>query len=439
MNDSILKLESTRIGLVLFATLLGGLLSGEWLLSLIVALLAYIGWSLYKLQQFYHWLERGAKASQVPDSDGVWERICYQIQRRNQKSRARKQRMSILLKRMQRIIKGLPYATVVLNGNNEIDWANKYSTQLLGIEAGRDRGQRIDNLVRLPKLHKVLEKGKDREIEIDSPRDYNIKLSLQLLTIHSDLKLLIARDISERVHFSEMRKSFISNASHELRTPLTVISGYLEMLGQSEELPESLVRMVESSEEQSTRMRNIIEDLLALSRLESSDLQEDTLQPIDIAQIVDQLCRDQLTLFDQEKQINREIDGGIQLLGVETEIASLCSNLIHNAIRYNPEGTRVDVRWQRDSSGGACLTVQDYGDGIAEKHLAHLTERFYRVDQGRSRAQGGTGLGLAIVLHIVQRHRGRLEVDSVLGEGSTFSAHFPAQQLYSSVPENSFE
>ncbi len=429
MRESILQLESTRIALVLFVTLLGGLLTDAWLVSLLLALLVYIGWSLYKLQQFYDWLEGGSKASQVPDCDGAWERISYQIQRQQKKSQERKKRMSTLLKRMQRIIKGLPYATVVLNGNSEIDWANRRSTQLLGIEVGRDRGQRIDNLVRVPKLHKALEKGKDREIEIDSPKDQKTKLALQLLTIHTDLKLLIARDISERVHLSEMRKSFISNASHELRTPLTVISGYLEMLGQSDDLPESLSRVVESSEEQSNRMRNIIEDLLALSRLESSELSEDAIQPLDIGEVVEQLCRDQLTLFDQGEQIEKKIDNGIALLGVETEIVSLCSNLINNAIRYNPEGTRIEVSWQRDSGGGACLTVRDHGEGIAERHLAHLTERFYRVDQGRSREQGGTGLGLAIVLHIVQRHGGQLEVESQVGIGSTFRACFPAVQI----------
>ena len=429
MRESILKLESTRIALVLFATLLGGLLTDAWLLSLLFSLLVYIGWSLYKLQQFYDWLEGGSKASQVPDCDGAWERISYQIQRQQKKSKERKQKMSTLLKRMQRIIKGLPYATVVLNGNSEIDWANKRSTQLLGIEVGRDRGQRIDNLVRVPKLHKALEKGKDREIEIDSPRDQKTKLALQLLTIHTDLKLLIARDISERVHLSEVRKSFISNASHELRTPLTVISGYLEMLGQSDDLPESLVRVVESSEEQSNRMRNIIEDLLALSRLESSELAEDAIQPLDLGWLVEQLCRDQQTLFDQGEQIEKNIDGSIALLGAETEIVSLCSNLINNAIRYNPQGTRIEISWQRVPDGGACLTVRDDGDGIADKHLAHLTERFYRVDQGRSREQGGTGLGLAIVLHIVQRHGGMLEVESQVGVGSTFRACFPVSRI----------
>ena len=427
-----IHLEAPRIALILFMALLGGLLSEQWLLSILLSLAGYIGWTLYKLQQLYHWMEKGAKPGRTPDSDGAWERINYQVQRQQKKSKERKQRMSTLLKRFQRIIKGLPYATVVLNGNSEIDWANQRSAQLLGIEMGRDRGQRIDNLVRIPKLHKALEKGKDREIEIDAPGGQQSKLALQLITIHSDLKLLIARDISERVHLNEMRKNFISNASHELRTPLTVISGYLEMLRGSDELPDALRRAVESSDEQSSRMRNIIEDLLTLSRLENSELSEKESQPLNLAKIISRICENQIVLTQQREQIHIRVDSTLQLMGAETEIVSLCTNLIHNALHYNPDGTTIEVEWSLEPSGGGCLVVRDQGEGIAEKHLAHLTERFYRVDQSRSRAEGGTGLGLAIVQHIVQRHGGVLEIESEVGMGSTFSVRFQKEHLLKS-------
>lgn len=213
----------------------------------------------------------------------------------------------------------------MLNGNNEIDWTNKLSGQLLGISMKVDRGQRIDDLIRSSELHKLLTTQSNHEVEIESPKNSAIKLSLRVIVINADLKLLIARDISERAQILDMRKSFISNASHELRTPLTVISGYLEMMQDSHLLPESLSKAVQSSYEQPERMGNIIEDLLTLSRLESTRLTHEASVEINMEKVINHICN------GEDDLMITKISSKALVLGIETEIISPCSNLIFNA------------------------------------------------------------------------------------------------------------
>lgn len=426
-------MEYGRIAILLLLTLLGGMLSGFWLASLCIALIAYIVWILYKLHQLYSWLEKGAKTGFIPDSDGIWERINHQILGIQKKSKKRRKRMVKLLKRSRGIITSLPYATVVLNGRNEIDWANENSGQLLGIYNKKDQGQCVDNLLRIPALNKLLSENKNVEIEIDAPLAGNRKLAVQLIPVGQTFKLLIARDISERIHIQQMRKHFIANASHELSTPLTVIRGYLEIISGDDNLSEHLQIAANTAYEQSARMQSIIEDLLQLSRLEITELNEHNQIVINMPSLLSSICKEEGALTSgQTHKVETDIDQHLKLKGSETEIVSLCNNLIHNAFRHTPPGTLIQVSWQKSSNNEACLIVKDNGPGIPDKHLPHLTERFYQVDQGRSDANSGTGLGLAIVQHILQRHEGELDIQSAYGKGSTFTACFRAHRVVTS-------
>ena len=418
MKPSILFIEKWHIAIVIFVILVGGLLTDAWLISIALSLFGYLVWMYYKIHQFYTWVINGTRQNNVPDSDGIWDKINYQVLQDKNKSNNRKKRMNALLKRSQSILKGFPYAAIVLNQNNEVDWSNSKSSVLLSIVKG-DRGQRINNLIRSPKLYKLLNSNEDgSEVEIESPKDSSIQLLLKIIAIGADSKLLIARDITQRNKTLEMRKSFISNASHELRTPLTVISGYLEMIKKDKSLPKSLSNPINASYEQTERMQNIIEDLLTLSRLESTDDIQDISTSINMEKVINHVCQD----LNQEVIV--EVNTDEVIVGVETEIISLCTNLIQNAIFYTPKGTKIIVRWYTNGSNKLCLDVQDFGRGIPNKHLAHLTERFYRADKGRSKEQGGTGLGLAIVSHIAQRHNAVLTIDSKVGSGSTFKVCF---------------
>ena len=429
MDNSDWGIERWRFLLVLFLAFIGGLITGYWLISLVISLSGYIAWLLYKLNQLHTWLIKGAKPSLLPDSNGIWERITQQIQLIKKKSDKRKNRMSTVLKRLQGIITGLPYATVVLNANNEIDWANGLSKDYLDIDIKKDRGQRIDNLIRLPEVHKLLEKKSSKEIEVSiTSGDLGFKrhLVIQIIPVEGDLKLLIARDISDRINVHKMRKNFIANASHELRTPLTVISGYLEIMQDDEQFPDNLKPAIQSATEQSIRMQRIIADLLMLSRLENSELNSDSSNIIDIPAILNNVSADEISLISNGSHIiEKSIDQTLKVNGSEAELISVCSNLVHNAVRHTQDGTKITVQWYLNQAKEACLVIKDNGQGISAEHIAHLTERFYRVDKGRSRDKGGTGLGLAIVQHIVQRHGARLEIQSEISKGTSFSICFP--------------
>lgn len=422
--------EFWRMALVAFIALVGAMLSGHWLLSLCLCLLAYIIWLLYKLQKFNAWLDDGARADRRTDSDGIWLRLESRILDMKRKSKKHKKRTSKILKRFQGIIKGLPYATVVLNELNEIEWANDKARDYLNVDIRTDRGQRIDNIVRSPKAVKLFNADTSAEIEISLPHNDYRRLAMQFVSIKKDLRLVLARDISDRIYVMQMRKNFISNASHELRSPLTVIAGYLEMMLEDESLPDHLRVAVSQSSSQSARMKNIIEDMLTLSRLEKSELDGDLSAEINVAAILDSICSSEFGMIKKLNQsIVTKIDDSLQLIGVESEIISVLNNLIQNAVRHTPEETRITVEWFKNDSGEACLSVSDNGPGIPEDHIPYLTQRFYRVDQGRSREGGGTGLGLAIVQHIIQRHGGTLEIDSILGSGSQFTAIFPEDKV----------
>jgi len=425
MSNSSWSIERWRILLVLFAAILLGLITGYWLVALVIILIAYIAWLLYKIQQLNHWLEKGANRQHHPDSNGIWEHLVHQIQGLKKKSLTRKRRTAKLVKRMQGIITGLPYATVVLNKNNEIDWANKKAHKLLNISIKNDRGNRIDNLIRIPEITSIIDKGEINSIELVLPHASLRPLNIKLIPIEDDLKLFIARDISERVNVLQMRKSFIANASHELRTPLTVISGYLEILQTDARLPNDLQRAVDSASEQSLRMQNIINDLLMISRLENS-LNDSASEVVNMPKLLNSIIKEEQSLIrNNSHTLVTQIDESLMITGNELEMISVCSNLIHNAVRHTQDGTEITIVWEKNKRSEACLTVSDNGQGISKQHISHLTERFYRVDKGRSRDKGGTGLGLSIVHHIVQRHGGHLNITSTLGKGTNFIVCLP--------------
>ena len=427
------SVERWRIALTLLAIPLIGFSTANWILAVALPLLAYLAWNLYQVYKLEKWLRTGSFKGKAPDTNGVWALIVQQIYRQQRKEKNRKKRLRDLLKRYNATVSALPDATVIINGNWEIEWSNRAAEELLGIERARDTGLRIDNLIRDPDFIGAL-KTFDREmnLELASPINADLMIALRMVGYGKGKKLLTARDISQRVELQKTRKAFVANASHELRTPLTVISGYLEIMEMDSDLPPHLAEAVASANEQAGRMQRIIEDLLVLSRLEGTRLSRQSGERLIVSAILRQIINDlQKTVSGKSHLFRLDLDEGLCLRGNEAEIQSVCMNLISNAVKYTPDGTSVDVRWYRNSAGHACLDVEDDGPGISAEHLPHLTERFYRVDAGRSREIGGTGLGLSIVKHVVQRHGGFLHIDSEPGLGTTFRACFPDYRLLS--------
>ena len=224
------------------------------------------------------------------------------------------------------------------------------------------------------------------------------------------------------------RRDLVANVSHELKTPITVLAGFVETLGdpQIEMSAAQRQRYLGLMAEQAGRMQRLIEDLLTLSALESSAAPEDE-RPIAMRAFVEALADEARALSAGRHRLNVRIDDEGSLLGSARELHSAFSNMVSNAVRYTPAGGSVTLRW-RTQDGRGVFEVQDTGIGVEPRHIPRLTERFYRVDQGRSRETGGTGLGLAIVKHVLTRHEASLEVESQPGQGSTFRAVFPERR-----------
>jgi two-component system phosphate regulon sensor histidine kinase PhoR len=243
--------------------------------------------------------------------------------------------------------------------------------------------------------------------------------------------LMTFHDLTPLRRVEEMRADFVANASHELRTPLAALSGFIDTLqGPAKDDAKARERFLGIMHAQATRMARLIDDLLSLSRVElSAHVRPDTL--VDLVPIIRQVV-DGLEPLARERQVEIEVElpeAPVNIAGDREELLRLFENLIENALKYGASGGRVIVSMTNASgSDGAPeyrVTVRDFGPGIAPEHLPRLTERFYRVDVGDSRAQGGTGLGLSLVKHILARHRGRLLIESVPKHGATFTACFP--------------
>jgi two-component system phosphate regulon sensor histidine kinase PhoR len=314
---------------------------------------------------------------------------------------------------------------VVLGPRYEIEWFNKAAIQLLGLQSPRDRGQPITNLIRYPSLHNYLSQAnfEDTSIKFISPSNPSMMLSVSVIPYAETQHLLLARDITHLHRLEQIRSDFIANVSHELRTPLTVISGFMETLQDAQMGPE-FERPLLLMAQQTARMRNIVEDLLLLSRLESETATPGG-EPVEVEEMLRSIYEEAKILSgEQRHQITLTVEEDLIIYGHSEELRSAFSNLVFNAVRYTPAGGEISIRWYSDEEG-IHFAVSDTGEGIAPEHLPRLTERFYRVDVGRSRHHGGTGLGLAIVKHVLNRHQGLLHIESKIGQGSLFRCDFP--------------
>ncbi len=421
--------ECWRLGLGILTAIVAGLATKQGLWFLAAFLAVYSAWMIYRFHELEVWLRDGGTKKKAPDTIGIASEIMQLIYRDRKSSDRQKDRLRASLVQFNEMAAELPDATVILDDQMQIRWCNNAADTLLGLNRRRDNGQRIDNLIRYPEFHSFIQKQDSAaEIEIDSPVNYDITLSLRCVPGGDDLHILTGRDITQRVKIREMRKAFVADVSHELRTPLTVIQGYLEMLLEDDQLPEPVLTALSQVKGQSDRMASIVSDLLTLSRLESSVLSENEGHPVMVGGIINTILRDLSDSGECQHTFSTDIDQDLQVFGDEKEVFSACQNLIENAVRYATPETQVDIAWSR-ANDQARFRVQDQGPGIETHHVPRLSERFYRVDKSRSRESGGTGLGLAIVKYIAQRHGGQLNISSTAGLGSTFDITFPAERI----------
>ena len=400
-------------------------------LGLLVATLLALIWQLRQLLSF----DRALRTGDFDDfryGEGIWEQLFSRFRYQNEKAAHHKQEYRRLLKEIRKSTGAMPDGAVILNADNEIVACNRASKELAGLKRKKDRGQRVDNILRDPELTRMLHaEDNSISVEIASPVVDGKWLNCRVVPYGADQKLLLLRDVTERIRLSKMRRDFVANASHELRSPLTVIGGYLDAVAEDDDAPPQWERPVAQMQAQAQRMRHILGELLELSRLESAGaLQND--EPVDVRELLEE-SRQAFEGHADIAEIVVNATSAARLSGSRAEIETVIVNLLSNAVRFTPRDGKIELAWT-SGPDGADLIVADNGEGIDPEFIPRLTERFFRVDKGRSREIGGTGLGLAIVKHVLARHDAELIITSEPGEGSVFRCHFPADRAVAAPP-----
>ncbi len=432
------KTEATCLSAIALLALVTGMVISNIALALAAGALVFLGWHFYQLIRLFLRLSRRQRL-QPPFPGGLWNSIYEHIRRLQTAAHERKRRLSLLYSRFRAAAAALPDAVIILREQGEIEWCNPAARTLLGLPWPGSADRPLTTLIRQPVLAEYLNRvAPSRPLEFPSPVDKTRMLSLHVTAFgHNRQRLVVVRDITRIYSLDQMRRDFVANVSHELRTPLTVISGFLEAMEDGLD-DDSWAQPVCMMHEQAKRMQAIIDDLLTLSRLEMNEPppQEQAIAVADLLRGIMAEARQLSGEADHRFFIETSEDLG--LLGNKTEIRAAFSNLVFNAVRHTPGGSEIRINW-RPNADGAEFSVSDTGEGIAARHIPRLTERFYRVDSGRSRESGGTGLGLAIVKHVLSRHDSELQIASKPGKGSTFSCRFPAVRTVSLKTKLPFE
>ncbi len=417
----------------ILAALAGWMAAGEHgaeLMALGVVSLFFLR-QLWLILRLIHWAACPL-GTPTPSASGAWGAVFDALHRRARLASAEREHATQELDRFRRAAEALPDGVMILDGHRSIEWMNLHAEACLGLKGSVDTGSRITHLLREPEFLEYLDSPDHRgmPLELHTQRNPGRSLQVQAAPFAAGRTLLLVRDVTQLQKLATMRRDFVANVSHELKTPLTVTLGFVETAldAVDDTPPQEIAQYLRAAAEQARRMQQLIDDLLTLSSLET-DSPPPLEDPIDVAVLLADIREEVAALSAGRHRITLENQGPRGLLGSMRELRSAFANLAGNAVRYTPNGGEIVLRWSADDSAGGRFSVRDSGIGIPAQHLLRLTERFYRVDRGRSRDAGGTGLGLAIVKHVLERHQAVLQVESEPGQGSLFSAVFPPHRV----------
>lgn len=429
----------------------GRLSWGIALLSAAVCI-AVLGWmvrrglgDVYRVLQFSETLARDGEGDMpVQEMSGLFPEFTEAVTRLQQAWDQDRGVLGARASSAETVLESLPQPLILLNADRQIVRSTSGMATLLGaVVPGRDLSSVLRAPVILETVDSVLGGGADAliEFDIEFPSNMSISAHIQKLAepaADGSIAVVALFDITEIKQVQKMRTDFVANASHELRTPLTVLSGSIKtLLGPARGDEQGQIKFLDLMDQHTSRMTRLIDDLLSLSRIE---LSENTMPEgeIDLSAVLSNIAAG-LEQPAARRNVNIVLEPGLgehRITGDKVEIDQLFRNLVDNAVKYSNENSAVRIVTQAcrnpfNTPGGEDsqyieISVTDRGRGIPAEHLPRLTERFYRVDAARSREMGGTGLGLAIVKHIINRHRGKLDIKSTEGEGSTFTVYLPA-------------
>lgn len=400
-----------------------------WLVLCLVIGSAY---HALNLQRLYFWAALPRKR-ELPLGSGTWSNIYDRLTRIMRQDSEGRGELAAELNRTRAAVDQLPDGLVLLDRFDHVEWSNKAGEEMHAI-FGRKRP--IHHFVRQPEFINYLEQGDFSDaLLITLPSRPGRMFEIRFHNTVDGQKLMITRDVTDQVKLDAVRRDFVANVSHEIRTPVTVIGGFAETLLTLSLTDSQQREYLGTIHKQSQNMERLVEDLLMLSSLEDSNATPSE-ENVDINATLRVLAVEGRAVSQGKHEIDFESGSDCRIRGVPGEIESAVRNLLTNAIRYTPAGGRITVSWSVRGDDG-WITVKDEGIGIDGQHIPRLTERFYRVERGRSRETGGTGLGLAIVKHIAQRHQFRLDVQSEIGKGSSFSLVVPLARVL--APETKIE
>jgi two-component system phosphate regulon sensor histidine kinase PhoR len=388
-------------------------------------LLVHQLWHASKLTQ----LLLSPSYGEVPGALGIWGEIYYRLHKLVKGWRDQVIEVEQQHQRFIQAIQASPNGVVMLNEDDQIEWCNAIAGKHFGINPRRDAMQRITHILRKPAFVQYIVRQNYREpVKLTGMGDFEqFSLEVQIFPYGDKQKLVLSQDISQIEKSDAMRRDFVANVSHELKTPLTVLAGFLETVRELDLNQDDRDKYLEMMSVQTGRMKTLVEDLLTLAKLEGNP-EPPVSQVVNMPNMLSRLKLDAEGLSQGRHQINFQSQTDKNILGDDMELYSAFGNLVSNAVRYTPEGGKIDILWQ-ETKDGIQLCVSDTGPGIAAEHIPRLTERFYRVDRSRSRETGGTGLGMAIVKHVINRHHGELKIESTVGLGSRFYLLFPKQRI----------
>lgn len=406
-----------------------GVAAGYFFATMCVALLLYISWLFYNLTRLEAWIIAARrKTNPRNELNGIFGEIAEDVVLLRKRYQKDKVRLQAVVSRVQDMTSALTDGVVLLDTLGNIEWWNEAAKQMFDLR-DVDHGHKLTNIIRHPRFVKYFETGKYGEpLELDGIRHPDQHLQFQIHPFGQGERLVVLRDVTRVYKLEQMRKDFVANVSHELRTPLTVVRGYIETLSDAPSIPPVWERALGAMQGQCQRMTALINDLITLTKLET-DEREIRQEAVGIGPLIQTIMADAQALNGEATHtLIHKGDDSLVLRGNEKELRSAVSNLVFNAMKYSPDGCKIEVQYTANEHD-VVISVSDTGVGIDPKHLPRLTERFYRVDGGRATTMGGTGLGLAIVKHVLLRHDAQLRISSKVGKGSTFSCHFPKARL----------
>ena len=397
------------------------------IILLIATLLIFILIHIFWIHKLSKWVE-SPSLKNLPNGTGIWQNIFTKIYRSYRQQKKSQTQLTSTLDQFIQAGEAINDGIVGVNEENEILWSNKKAQKMLNINPKKDYNQPINYIFRNPELSNYLVKEKYEEsIKIHNPTN-KLDIEIKAAFFGKNHKLITCRDLTLLNRAENHRKDFVSNFSHELKTPLTVISGFLETLEDRKTIDNKSKKIIELMSKQADRMEKLIDDLLLLSKVESDYLHNRS-EKIIMKDLFKKF-KSEVSLIDkQQHKIIYSINTEINIYGSKSEVYSAFINLLTNAIRYTDEEGEISVSWNKINND-AIFQVTDKGIGIPEKHVNRITERFYRVDEDRSRQSGGTGLGLSIVKNVMYQHQGEIRVASEHNSGSSFKLIFPTERIF---------